>query len=428
MIRSLLALGMTLLLLPFARAEEDDWTQFRGSHRDAAWAEKGLLETFPPGGLKIRWRVPAEAGFSSPVVSQGRVYLLDAELQNPKAWERIRCFDEKTGAVLWTYSYEVHYDESWFRPGMKDGPRATPTVQDGRLYAIGSDTDLVCLEASCGRLIWRKTLHQEYDLADHRCITPSPLIEGNLLIQVCGGKPGACVIAFDKNSGKEVWRALEDRWTYSSPIIIEAGGKRQLIVWTAEAVTSLDPSSGNLYWRDEQDLSGGQSIVATPVRSGDMLLVSGMMFRLDQKKPAASLVWPDPQATARKVLSVTSMPLIQGDYVYSEKTNGILVCLEARTGKQVWRSAELTAAKGGASIHLFPNADSVWIFTDQGNLIRARLAPEGYRELGRTHLLDPTFSFGGRNLVWTPPAFANRHIFARSEQEMICVSLAAVSE
>lgn len=99
-----MALGLALLILPAARAEEDDWSQFRGTRRDASWGEQGLLETFPPGGLKYRWRVPAEAGFSSPVVSRGCVYLFDAELQNPKAWERIRCFDEKTGAVLWTYS------------------------------------------------------------------------------------------------------------------------------------------------------------------------------------------------------------------------------------------------------------------------------------------------------------------------------------
>jgi outer membrane protein assembly factor BamB len=311
---------------------------------------------------------------------------------------------------------------------MKDGPRATPTVQNGKLFAIGSDTDLVCLDAVHGTVIWKKTLHKEYELGDHRCITPSPLIEGDLLIQVCGGKPGACVIAFDKNSGREVWRALEDRWTYSSPIIVEAGGKRQLIVWTAQAVTSLDPLTGKTYWRQEHDLQGGQSIVATPVLQGDLLLVSGMMFQLDPAKPAAVLLWPDAQASARKVLSATSMPLIQGDYVYSEKTSGILVCMEARTGKQVWRNTEVTGAKGGACIHLTPNGDCVWIFTDQGNLIRARLTPEGYQELSRTHLLDPTYAFGGRNVVWAPPAFANRHVFARSEQEMICASLAAVSQ
>jgi outer membrane protein assembly factor BamB len=425
--RLLGAPGLALLLLSVARA--DDWTQFRGTHRDAAWSEKGLLESFPPEGLKVCWRVPAEGGFSSPVVSHGRVYLIDAELQAPKARERIRCFEEKTGAVLWTYSYEVHYDESWFRPGMKDGPRATPIVQDGKLFSIGSDTDLACLDALQGTVLWKKTLHQEYDLGDHRCITPSPLIEGNLLIQVCGAKPKACVIAFDKDSGKEVWRALEDRWTYSSPIVIEAGGKRQLIVWTAQAVTSLDPLTGRTYWREEHDLlSGGYSIVATPVQRQDLLLVSGMMFRLDPDKPTATLLWPEPRAVSRKVLSSTSMPLIQGDCVYSEKGNGALVCMEARTGKQLWKSAGLTAAKGGAALHLTPNGDSVWILTDQGNLIRARLSPEGCQELSRTHLLDPTYVFGDRKVLWSPPAFANRHIFARSEQELICASLAALSQ
>lgn len=423
--RAIAAPGLLVLLLASLPAKADDWSQFRGCGRDSVWKEQGLLETFPSEGLKPRWRVPAGGGFSSPVISGGRVYLIDAELQQPRAWERIRCFDARTGVELWTYRYEVHYDESWFREGMKDGPRATPILRDGKLYSIGSDTDLVCLDARDGARIWHKTLHKDYELGDHRCITPSPLIEGHLLIQVCGAKPNACVLAFDKDTGKEVWRALEDRWTYSSPILIQAGGQKQLIVWTAQAVTSLDPATGKTWWREEHDfLQGGQSIVATPVIQGNLLLVSGMMFRLDSEKPAVQLLWPERQATTRKVLSATSMPLILGDCVYSEKGNA-LVCLEAATGKQLWKSTELTASKGGAALHLTRNGDSVWIYTDQGNLIRARLGPEGYRELSRTHLLEPTYLFSGRNVAWSPPAYADRHIFARSERELVCASLSA---
>ena len=127
--RAILTPGLLLLLLASRPARGDDWSQFRGCGRDSVWKEQGLLETFPADGLKPRWRVPAGGGFSSPVISRGRVYLIDAELEAPRAWERIRCFDAKTGADFWTYRYEVHYDESWFREGMKDGPRATPTLR-----------------------------------------------------------------------------------------------------------------------------------------------------------------------------------------------------------------------------------------------------------------------------------------------------------
>ena len=418
---------MAILLCVLA-ACADDWTQYRGSGRDAVWRESGILETFPPEGVKIRWRVPAAGGFSSPVIAAGRVYLADSVYHPAKARERIRCFDEKSGAVLWSHEYEVNYDEYWHQPKMVDGIRATPIVRDGRLTSAGADGDLVCLDAATGAEVWKKKLVAGYSLGDHRTCTPSPLIEGSLLIVVIGGKPEACVVAFDRATGKEAWRALSDRWTYSSPIVVEAGGKRQLIVWTAQAVTSLDPQTGATYWRERLELTNGPSIVATPVAQGDLLLVSGMMFRLDAEKPAAKLIWPASQAPAKRVLSSTSMPLLRGGHVYAEKANGTLVCLDARTGEQVWKSEQPTAIRGGAALHLYPNGDSVWIFTDQGNLIRAQLTPEGYRERCRAFLIEPTYSFSGRKVVWTPPAFANRHVFARSESEMVCASLEAPAE
>ncbi|HVE38522.1 MAG TPA: PQQ-binding-like beta-propeller repeat protein [Planctomycetota bacterium] len=424
--RLLTALPLTLLLSSFSKA--DDWPQFRGPNRDAVCSDQGLLEAFPPDGVKIRWRVPVGGGYSSPVIAQGRVYLAYSEWKGEQAWEHLRCIDEKTGATLWTYSYPVGYDPQWREGNSHDGPRATPTIHQGKLYEIGADGDVFCLDAAKGELLWKKPLRDEYGLGDHRCITPSPLIEGDLLILVLGGKPDAGVVAFDRNTGKEVWRALEGRWTYSSPIIVNAGGQRQLIVWTARAVTSLDPATGKTYWREAHDLENGPSLVATPVVRGDLLLVSGMMFRLDAEKPAATLLWPESAAPARRVLSSTSMPLLQGDYIYSERTNGLLICLEAKTGKHVWKSEKVTRIGGGAALHLTPHGDAVWIFTDQGDLIRARLNPEGYQELSRAHVLDPTMPFSGRKVAWSPPAFANRHLFVRSERELVCASLAAAGD
>src|SRR5262245_46838735 len=139
---------MTLLLAMILAA--DDWTQYRGSNRDGVWRDQGLLETFPADGLKIRWRVEAAGGFSSPVIAQGRVYLCDAVYHPVKAKERIRCFDEQTGAVLWTHQYDVDYESYWHQPEMKDGFRSTPTIRDGRMYAVGADADLMCLDAEKG--------------------------------------------------------------------------------------------------------------------------------------------------------------------------------------------------------------------------------------------------------------------------------------
>jgi len=130
-------------------------------------------------------------------------------------------------------------------------------------------------------------------------------------------------------------------------------------------------------------------------------------------------------APTKRILSNTSTPMLRGDYVYSAKSNGELVCLEAGTGKQVWGNTNLTELKFGASIHLTPNGDAVFLFTDEGNLILARLTPDGYREISRVHLLEPTSVLGTRRLAWIPPVYVNRCVFARNDKELICASLAA---
>jgi outer membrane protein assembly factor BamB len=206
--------------------------------------------------------------------------------------------------------------------------------------------------------------------------------------------------------------------------VISAGGKRQLIVWTPDAITSLDPATGKTWWRQPRTLHGDFA-VATPVLWERLLLAGGLMFQLDADKPAASVLWPEDTVKARRSLSNTTGPLLQDGYVYSHKSHGRLVCLDARTGQQVWEKENVTDSRNGACIHLTPNGDSTWLFTEQGDLIRARLSPRGYEELGRAHLLNPTYSFDGRKLVWSPPAFANRHVFARSTEELVCASLEA---
>ncbi len=135
--KSFLAAGLTLTLLLSAALRADDWPQWRGPNRDGVWGETGLLQSFPAEGLKVRWRVPAGWGFSSPVVAQGRVYLADSELAKPKAKERLRCFDEATGQVLWTYAYDVAYEDWAFDPTQEIGPVATPIVHGGKIYALG---------------------------------------------------------------------------------------------------------------------------------------------------------------------------------------------------------------------------------------------------------------------------------------------------
>src|SRR5437870_5779983 len=188
------------------------------------------MQSFPPGGLKISWRAPVGRGWSSPIVAKGRVYVTDVELAPPKAMERVLCFAEATGELLWIHQYAAGYPEWAFDPNA-GGPRATPVVREGKLFTLGAMGHLFCLNAVSGEVLWKKDLAKDYQVKEFTGITASALIDDELLILYICGKPAACVVAFERNSGKEVWRALDDSFTYSSPIILTAGGKKQLIVW-----------------------------------------------------------------------------------------------------------------------------------------------------------------------------------------------------
>lgn len=411
-------LPVALLLALAARAE--DWPQWRGKNRDGIWNETGIMESFPAGGLKIAWRAPVGGGFSSPVVAEGRVYLTDAQVARPKARERVLCFDARTGKNLWTHSYEVDYAEWAFDPKNPFGPRPTPIVSGGRVFALGAKGRLICFEAHDGKVLWEKNLENK---SVDSAFTPSPLIESNLLILVLdGGPPGACVVALDKDSGREVWRALDAVPTMSSPIVVTAAGKRQLIVWTQGAVSALDPATGKVYWR-EQHTGSGTYAIPTPVASGDLLLVNGVMFKLDSEKPGASVLWPDRRPPARQTISDTSTAMFKGDHVFTCNLASELACIEARSGQIVWATNQVTDARSGGSIHITAQGRSALLFTDKGELIRAELTAAGYKEISRSALLQPTYPFGERKMAWTPPAYADGRVFARSDEELVCASL-----
>jgi outer membrane protein assembly factor BamB len=421
---TLALLAALLCGAPAARA--DDWPQWRGANRDAVWREAGIFKAFPAGGPTVRWRAPVEWGWASPVIVGGRVFVADSHQEKPVCEERVLCFDEATGKPLWTHAYGVTYPDWVFTAKGNEGrPSATPVAEGGRLYTLGGNGDVYCLDAASGAVVWHKALQKEFEIEVLKC-RASPLIEGDLLIVHTGGKPGASVVALDRHSGALAWKALDDGVSNSSPIVITAGGRRQLIVWTADSVASLDPATGAVYWREPMVTSNNDAI-ATPVHRGDLLLIGGLMLKLDPDRPAASVLWPQAKAASRRVLSNTSTAVLLGDHVYSARSNGEMVCLEARSGKSVWETDEVTELGSGAAVNITPNGDggAAFLFTGEGDLIRARLTPDGYKEVGRFRLVEPTCSAMGRNLAWTPPAFANGHVFARNDREVVCVSLKA---
>jgi outer membrane protein assembly factor BamB len=357
------------------------------------------------------------------VVAQGKVFLTDAELTRPSARERMQCFDQSSGEMLWTFAYEVTYPEWVFVPGQGNGPCATPIVEADKVYMLGGNGYVHCLHAQNGTVLWEKNLGKEYKIEQLMC-RASPLIEANRLILFTGAKPGASVLALDKDTGKEIWKALDESVSNSSPLVIVAGGKRQLIVWTGESITSLNPITGETYWREAMVTSNNDAIPA-PVIYKNWLLIGGLMLELNTHQPGASVLWPETRAVSKRILSNTSTALVWEDYVFSAKSSGELVCLEAGTGRQLWQTNKVTKLKSGASIHITACGDAMFLFSDEGNLIRAQLTSQGYKEISRARLLEPTTPFGSNKRAWTPPAYANGHVFARSDAELVCASLTA---
>ena len=405
-----------------------DWPQWRGPDRTATWTESGIVERLPTNGLKVLWRAPIAMGYSSPVIVAGKVYLSDAELKKPLVRERVHCLEADSGKALWTSSYEHTAPDWFFTEEQARGPGATPIVRKGKLYALDLFGNLICLNTSHGKVVWKKNLKEEFQMKE-TSVDSSPLIEGDLLILMLGGKGGAGIVALDRNTGREIWRALDEAVTWSSPMVIDAGGVRQLIVWTQQSVSSLNPADGKLYWREATSTGGspGTAGVSTPVFQNGYLLVSGWMFQLDKDRPAAKTLWPEAKGVARRILSDTSTGVLWGDYVYSAKAGGDFLCLKAATGEEIWKTSAVTDSINGASIHVTGHGNSAFLFNYRGELIQARLAPSGYEEISRTKLLEPTSPFGSRKLAWSAPAFAHRNVYARNDQELICVSLAANS-
>jgi outer membrane protein assembly factor BamB len=437
-----------ILCCAASRARADDWPQWLGTQRDGVWRETGLLEKFPKAGPRVLWRKPLAAGYSGPAVVGERVYVMDRERERDKDGkpkrptrdgiagnERVLCLRATDGELLWKHVYDCPYTISY-----PAGPRTTPLVRDGRVYTLGAMGDLLCLDASKGGVIWSKKLMQEYKLDAPPVwgFAAHPLLDGGLLYCLVGGEKSA-VVAFNKDTGEEVWKALTTQEIgYSPPMIYEASGQRQLIVWLSESIQALDPATGRVYWRQAYPTDGQPRRPAVNIitvrRLDDLLFLSTyyhgpLMLKLDRDKPAASVLWKGKSNNPARpdgLHVLMAPPILKDGHIYGVCAAGQLRCLKADTGEQVWETFAATGGKKGdcATAFLVPQGDRYVIFNDQGDLILARLLPKGYEEIDRAHILEPVQFSYGREVVWSHPAFARRCVFARNDKELVCVSLA----
>ena len=404
--RTIVASLLSLLVAGAGNAA--DWPQWLGPTRNGV-----STESVKPwnGELQVLWRQSLGEGHSSPVVAGGNVYV-HAKVAG-KDEEELIAFDFHTGKEVWRRSYP----RASFTSVFGDGPRATPAVVDGRIYALGVTGVLSCQDAGDGKPLWSIDTLKDCNAPNLKFgVSASPLVDGDNVI-VCPGGKGASIVAYRRSDGKGVWRSLDDPASYSSPIIVSRGDQRQLICVTQQGVVSLDPQAGKLRWRSPMvDLLNESS--TTPVNLGDMVLAGSVTFgsvglRLQQQPPGMTRVWKNPLLTCYFSTPVPaakqSVYMVTGTIIPPPQAT--LRCVDVQTGKELWHKEKI--GKYHASMIRTAN-DKILLLEDSGGLALVEPSDKEYRELCRCNVCGQ---------AWAHPALADGCLVVRDDKEVICLKL-----
>ena len=410
-------------LLP-ALSIADDWPQWGGPKRDIVWREEGIVDKFSTDGLLPRvWSVPVAEGYSGPAVANGRVFLTDRLVDGE--FERLMCFDAETGKPLWKHQYFTRYTVSY-----PAGPRATPVVDGDRVYFIGTQGDMFCMKVDDGTILWQKNFPKDFGTElPIWGMAASPLVDGDKLITLVGGKEDGLVICFDKITGKEIWRALNAMDAgYCPPVIYEFGGRRQLIIWYPTAIASLDPETGKVLWEIPWAIKAGLCI-PMPRKIDDRLFVTSFYEgprMLEVGADSAEVLWKGNgvnEEQTDKLHSIMSTPVVTETSIFGVCSYGQLRGLKTSTGERVWETLDATGRGRWWNAFIIPQGDRYFLHNEQGDLIIANLSDAGYKEISRAKLIEPTRPVQRRMTIWSHPAFAMKSVFARNDKELIRVDL-----
>lgn len=422
-----------------------DWPQWLGPNRDGVWKEDGIVDVLPPGGPKELWRKPIAGGYAGPAVVGDRLYVTDRvvkqSVEAPRGLipgnERIHCLNARTGETIWIHEYDRPY-RGVDRPM---GPRTTPVVAGDRLYTLGSMGDLVCLHANTGIPVWKTYFPEEFKTRPPVWgYSAHLLLHDGLVFALVGGDDHA-VVAFDAATGEKKWNALSTKDVgYSPPMIVQAGGTDQLVVWLSDLLAGLDPKTGKVHWkfphpRKPKTHANPSVTIVTPKIVGNTVYISSaydgpLAVSLASDKPTATIamqsenVFPKPPEHLAVLMTTV---IAKGEHLYGLAADtGEILCVKAGSFAEVWRSKDLFGGKEAlfGSAFWVEQGDNVFCFTDAGDLVTLKLNPQGYRETSRAHIMDPVGADRGRKVIWAHPAFANKAIIVRNEKEIIAYSLA----
>jgi len=378
-----------------------DWPQWRGPNRDGVSTETGILDAWPEGGPKLLWKTKGVgAGFSSVSVTGGRIYTM-GDGQNAS---QVHCLDTRNGKILWS-SKPVGKTGGNYK-----GTRCTPTFDDEHLYALGQFGDLVCLRASDGSEVWRKSLTKDFGgRSGGWNYTESPLVDEGKVMVTPGGKQGA-VVALDKKTGELIWQSKEftDSAQYSSLIVREFGGKRQYIQLTGANVVGLEASTGKVLWKAPR--KGRTATISTPIFHEGHLFVSSAYgvgcngFKVSHEGGK----FTTKELYANKTISNHHGGCIRvGNHVYAS-SGGTLACMELKTGNEMWRKR--SAGKG--SILIIDG--KIILRAENGPLALVELNPKEYREISKFDQPDRS-----KAKAWPHPVVSNGVLYVRDQDILL---------
>lgn len=423
-------------------AAAEDWPQWLGPHGSSDWTEDGIRTSFDDDALSPKWTANCGLGYAGPVVSDGRVYVFDYEVtegsveNNPgrpvslKGRERLHAIDAASGQVLWTQGDDVEYYVSY-----PSGPRATPCVDGQHIYTLGTEGDLTCRRTSDGEAVWHVNFLKKFGTK-----TPiwghssCPLVVGELVVTMVGGD-GTAVVAFDKATGEEAWRALSSNEPgYSAPMAIELEGKQCVVAFHPGGVSVLDAKTGAEVWAKPIKPKFGMSISVPRLHGSQMFVTSygEAMLVVGVGSGEPSIEWKA-NSSNEAVYCSNSTPYFADDAIYGcDIESSQLMAIEPSTGERLWQNEEVVVRAeagrrprhGTAFIVRHTPSGRYFLFNELGQLLVADLSRDGIEVHGRSQIIEPSGEAFGRDVVWTHPAFANQSVYARNDNKLVCIDLA----
>lgn len=397
--------GAVIVLTGITATPAQEWAQWRGPNRDGVVAAFSPPASWPKS-LKLKWKAPVGSGFSSPVVSGGRVYIHTRQDEQ----EVISCFDLKTGKPVWDSRYTVPFTKNQYAVEMGKGPHSTPVIDKGKLYTLGVSAILSCFDTKTAKLLWRKDFSKQIDTSKLFTGTAmSPVIERNLLIVHVGDDRGGSMIAYDADTGNEKWVWKGDGPGYASPIVVEIEGVRQVVTLTDKSVVGVSVDAGKLLWSMPFPDEWNENIV-TPVMYQKMLILSGVRKgTLAVKVTRSGDSWKTQQVWHNPELAMyMNSPVLDGDFLYgmSHKRKGQFFCIDARTGKALWT----TNGREGQNASVLNAGKVLLILTADGDLIVANKSDKAFEQIARYDVAE--------SATWSHPVVLGNQILVKDNTSL----------